>query len=102
VQRQAEGKVVAAHAAVFLRERQSEQAQLAHPGDDLVRELPALVVLADDRRDHLAGELLDSAAERLVLLIEREANHDLDSTPAPPARAAASQAAWHQHRAPAR
>src|SRR3712207_7948187 len=49
LQRDAQREVVAAHTADGLRERQAEQAHPAHLGDDVVRELAALVVLADDR-----------------------------------------------------
>jgi hypothetical protein len=47
-------------------ERQPEQAELAHLGHDVVGELTALVVAADDRRDHLAGELGDGDRKVLV------------------------------------
>ena len=60
--RDAQREVVAAHAAELLRERQAEQAHLAHLPDDLVRERVLLVVLGDDRRDHLAGELARRSA----------------------------------------
>ena len=62
--------VVPAHAAELLRERQAEQAHLAHLPDDLVREGVLLVVLGDDRRDHLVGELRDGLAQCLLLLVE--------------------------------
>src|ERR1022692_2962442 len=61
--------------AVFVRERQPEQAQLAHLRDDLVRKFAALVESADHRRDHLAGELGDRGPEVFVLLVEHETDH---------------------------
>ena len=82
LQGQAEREVVAAHAAVLFGERQAEQAELAHPGHDVVGELAALVVAADDRRDHLAGELGDGVPQ--VLLLRRELVTDHDTTFARP------------------
>ena len=70
LQGQAEGEIVASHAAVLLGERQPEQAELAHLGHDVVRELTAFVVAADDRRDDVAGELGDGVPQ--VLLLRRK------------------------------
>jgi hypothetical protein len=70
LQGEAEGEVVAAHAAVLLRDGQAEQPHRAHLRDDLVGELLALVELADDGGDLLAREVLDGGAQRLVLLAE--------------------------------
>src|SRR5690606_31432934 len=44
-------------------------------GDDLVGELAALVQVADDRCDGLAGEPLDRATQLLLLLGQREVDH---------------------------
>ncbi|GAA3061978.1 hypothetical protein GCM10020000_51580 [Streptomyces olivoverticillatus] len=63
---EAEGKVVAAHAAVLLGEGQAEQAHAAHFPHDLVREFVALVEVADLGGDHVVCELLDGAAEFFV------------------------------------
>ena len=82
LQGQAEGEVVAAHAAVLLGERQPEQAELAHLGHDVVRELAAFVVAADDRRDDVAGELGDGVPQ--VLLLRRELVTDHRNTFASP------------------
>ncbi len=76
LQGQAEREVVAAHAAVLLGERQAEQAELAHPGHDVVGELAALVVAADDRRDHVAGELGDGVPQVLLLRRELVTDHE--------------------------
>ena len=75
LQGQAQGEVVPAHAAVLLGDRQAEQAHRAHLGHDLVGELGALVELADDRGDLLAGKVLDGGAQRLVLLGQREVHN---------------------------
>jgi len=83
LQGQAEGEVVAPHAAVLLGERQPEQAELAHLGHDVVGELAALVVAADDRRDHVAGEPGDGVPQ--VLLLRRELVTDHRPTFAQPA-----------------
>ncbi len=68
---QAEREVVAAHPAVLLRERQAEQAHLAHLLDHRVRELGALVVVERRRRDDRPGEVGDGAAEGFLLVVER-------------------------------
>ncbi len=80
MQGQAEREVVAAHPAVLFRERQAEQAELAHLRDDLVGEFTALVVAADHRRDDVAGELGHRGPEVLVLFVEPETDHDCDAT----------------------
>ena len=67
LQGDAERQVVAAHAAVLLGEGQPEQAHAAHLAHDLVRELVPLVEVADLRGDDVVRELLDRAAEFLVL-----------------------------------
>src|SRR5215472_1778904 len=75
MQRQAEGEVVAPHSAVLLGERQAEQAELSHPGDYVIGEFAPLVVAADDGRNHVASELRNGGSKRLLLFIEREADH---------------------------
>ncbi len=75
---QAEREVVAAHAAVLFGERQPEQAELAHPRHDVVGELAAFVVAADDRRDDLAGEKRHGVPQ--VLLLRRELVTDHNDT----------------------
>jgi len=67
---EAEGEVVAAHAAVLLREGQTEQAHLRHLPDDVVREGLRRVVVRCDGRDDVAGEGLDGLAELLLLFTE--------------------------------
>ena len=84
LQGQAEREVVAAHAAVLLREGQPEQAHLAHLTDDLVREGVLLVVLGDGGRDHLAGEFPDALPQRLLLLVEPEVHVDPPGKGGPP------------------
>ena len=64
----AQREVVAAHAAVLLGDRQAEQPEPPHPGDDLVGELALGVQVADDRGDLLARELRHARAQRLVLV----------------------------------
>ena len=68
LQRQAQGEVVATHAAVLLRERQSEKAHIGHAGDDLVREGVLGVVLGSHRCDDLAGEVAHRLDKLLVLI----------------------------------
>ena len=68
LERQGQREVVAAHAAVLLRERQPEQSHLAHLGDDLVREAVLLIVFGRHRRDDGAREVGDRIAEILVFL----------------------------------
>ena len=75
LQREAEREQVAPHAAVLLRERQAEQAELGHPGHDLVGEFPPLVVVADHRCHHVAGEFGDGRLEFLVVVLKPEADH---------------------------
>ena len=58
-----------------LRERQAEQAHLAHLPDDVVRERVVLVELADHRRDDVVGELAHARPQGFVLLVEREVRH---------------------------
>src|ERR1700759_1379290 len=77
------GKVAPPHPAVLLGERQPEQAELAHLGHDVVGKLTALVVAADYRRDHVAGELGDGVPQ--VLLLRRELVTDHRPTFAQPA-----------------
>ena len=81
LQREAEREVVAAHAAVLLGERAARTgpsrpscATISY-GNSL-----ALVEIADDRGDLLAGELLDGLAQRLVLLAQPEVHHQLSSS----------------------
>src|SRR5690606_23953256 len=45
-------------------------------GDDLVRELAPLVQVCDDGGDRLAGEPLDRAPQLLLLVVEREVDHE--------------------------
>ncbi len=80
MQREAEREVVAAHAAVLLRERQSEQTELPHACDDFVGKFVTLIEAADDGSNCLAGELHDSAAQGLMLIVETEADHPSDAT----------------------
>ena len=77
LQGEAEREVVAAHAADRLRERQPEQAHLAHLPDDVVREGVIFVVLADHRRHDVVGEGAHARAQGFVLLVEREVRHDV-------------------------
>jgi hypothetical protein len=75
VEGKAEREVVAAHAAIVLGERQSEETQFPHASDDFVGELAALVESADDRGNNLAREIHHCATERLMLIVESEADH---------------------------
>src|SRR5699024_2579976 len=63
----AQGEVVAAHAAVLLGERQAEQAHLAHLLDDLVGEGVVAVVLVGDGVDDPVGEVADDLLQFAVL-----------------------------------
>jgi hypothetical protein len=63
--------VVAALAAVFGFELQSQEAELAAAGIELARELAGLLPLLDVGRDLLADEAPDRFAQLLVLLGER-------------------------------
>src|SRR5205085_5085695 len=65
--REAERLEVGSLAAVFLRERDAEQAHLAHASHDIERELLALVVLGGVGGHDLEGELPDGGAELLLL-----------------------------------
>ena len=56
LQRQAQGEVVPAHAAVLLGEGQAEEAHLPHLPHDVVGEGMRLVEIADHRRDDILGE----------------------------------------------
>src|SRR5699024_10816486 len=67
LQGQTQGEVVAAHPAVFLGKRQTEQAHLTHLGDDLVRKGLTLVEVTDDRCDLGTGELLHGSTQVGVL-----------------------------------
>src|ERR1700738_2893939 len=60
-------------------DRQAEQAHRDHLGHDLVGELAALIELADDRGDLLAGELIDGGTQRRVLLGQRQVHHSCSS-----------------------
>ena len=57
LEREGEGEVVATHAAIFLGDRKSEQAHLAHLRDDVVGEAMLAVVLRCLRRDDLVREV---------------------------------------------
>ena len=70
-ERQRQREVVAAHAAVFLRERQAEQPHLAHLGDDFVREAVLLIVFGRHRRNHGAREIGNGVAQVFVFLGQR-------------------------------
>ena len=74
-QRQGEREIVAAHAAVLLRERQAEQAHLAHLCHHFVREAVLLVVLGGDRGHHLAGKVADRLRQVLVVLAQGKIRH---------------------------
>ena len=67
-QRQTQGEVVATHAAVLLRERQSEQTHLGHPSDNLVRERVLGIVFGGDRGDDLTREVPNCLRQLLVLV----------------------------------
>ena len=75
LQGEAQGEVVAAHAADLLGERQAEQPHLGHPLHDLVGERLVLVVLVGDGRDDLAGELPHGLDEAGLLLGEPGVEH---------------------------
>jgi hypothetical protein len=68
-------EVVTARAAVLLRERQAEQAELAHLPRDLRRELITLVELADLRGDDLLRELPHGLAQCLGLGVQPVVQH---------------------------
>jgi hypothetical protein len=63
---------VAARAAVLLGHDQAEQAQLAHLGDEVRREVVGLVPLRDVRRDLGRCEVPDDCSEILVVIFQRE------------------------------
>jgi hypothetical protein len=69
------GEVVAAHAAVLLRERQPEQAHRAHLRDDLVGELVAGVEVADHRCDLVVRERGDGLPKLGEVVAESEVVH---------------------------
>ena len=69
-------------AALVLRERDAEPAELADPPDDLDREAPLALVLVDDRCDLGDHEIADGVAEQGVLRGEVEV-HRPERTPAP-------------------
>ena len=50
-------------------------AELAHLRHDVVRERAALVVAADDRRDHVAGDLRQGIPQVLLLRCELVTSH---------------------------
>ena len=75
LQGQAEGEQVTVHPAELRRERQPEQAQLGHPRDQVIGELGALVVAADDRPHHVTGERGHGLAEFLMLIAECITDH---------------------------
>src|SRR5262249_53225700 len=80
MERDAQGEVVAAHAAVLLRERQAEQTELAHAGDEFVGEFVTLIKFADHGSHCLASELHHGPAQGLMLIVETEADHASDAT----------------------
>ena len=94
LQGEAEGEVVAAHAAVLLGNRQPEQPHPPHLRDDVVRERAALVEVADHRRHHVAGEVLDGLAQRLVLVVEPVHAHSSSPAAAGCATAVSATASW--------
>ena len=70
-----EADVVHAGAAVLLRHRAAEQAQLRHLRQDGRVEPVLAIELADARRDFARAPLPDGALEQLLLLGEIEINH---------------------------
>src|SRR6185436_7362743 len=68
LERQAQREIVAAHAAVFLRERQAEQAHVGHPRHHLVRERMLLVMYCRDRGHHTLGEVAHGLRELFVVI----------------------------------
>src|SRR5690606_35760595 len=79
LERETQGEVVAAHTAVLLGKWQAEQAHRAHLRDDLVGELLADVEVADHGFDLGLGEVVDRLAQRFVLVVEPEVDHDVCS-----------------------
>ena len=63
---------VVAHAAELLRHDEAEQAEVAHLGHEVGREVVLPVPLGDVRLDLRLGELADDLAEVLVLLAQLE------------------------------
>src|SRR6185436_15230684 len=68
LERQAQREIVAAHAAVFLRERQAEEAHVGHPRYHLVRERMLLVMHCRDRGHHTLGEVVHGLRELFVVI----------------------------------
>jgi hypothetical protein len=68
LQRQAEGEVVATHAAVLLGERQTEQAHVGHSRDDFVREGVLFVVLGGHGCHHALGEVSHRLRKLLIVI----------------------------------
>ena len=89
-----EADVVHPGAAVGLRDRRAEEAQLAHPGEHLAVDLALLVPLADVRQDLRLGEGPDALLDEAVLVGEGEVDHRgivraaADMRPRPAARGA--------------
>ena len=73
--RSAEADVVHPGAAVGLGDRRAEEAELAHPLEDLAMDLALLVPLADVRQDLGLGEVADGLAHELVLVGQGEVDH---------------------------
>ena len=68
--RETQREVVAALAAEFLGERQSEQAELPHLRDDIERKGLGAVGFVRTRRDDLVGEFADEVGELLLVVGE--------------------------------
>ena len=83
LERDAEGGEVGAAAAVLGRERQPEEAEVAHRGDGVDRELMGAIPGLDVRRDLGLGELAHHLAERFLLFAELEVHDRLDHRLAP-------------------
>ena len=70
-----EAEVVHPGTAVGLRDRRSQEAQLAHPGEHLAMDLALLVPLADVRQDLRLGEARTLSLHEAVLVGQGEVDH---------------------------
>src|SRR5690606_11357540 len=92
LQRQAQGEVVAAHAAVLLREGQAEQTHLGHARHHLVGEGVRGVVLGRHRGHHRLREIPHGQREIAVLLRQGAGGQEVGHAESP-SRSAGSDAA---------